>query len=223
MQQRGYKMGKSKVLNSAISNIYALTPLQEGMLYHKLLEEESSNYVMQNVFTLSGEVDSEKIKQALELLMLRHDVLRTSFVYEKVAKPVQVVLRSREAELEFIDIRMYSPEIQQKKLDEIKERDVKRGFDLQKDVLLRVKLLQLAEKEYRIIWSLHHIIMDGWCIAIVFSAFMQYYQALCSGIPLQQLQKQVEQERVQTAQYGEYVKWLEQQDKQKGLLYGKIF
>lgn len=214
-------MGKSKVLNSAIANIYSLTPLQEGMLYHKLLEEQSSNYVIQNVFSITGEIDKGKMKQALELLMLRHDVLRTSFVYEKVAKPVQVVLHSREADFEIIDVQMYAPAIQEKKVREIQEADVKRGFDLQKETLLRVKLIQLGPDNHKLIWSLHHIIMDGWCTSIIFSDFMRYYEALSGGTSVSQMKTQVEQERSRTSQYGEYVRWLEQQDKQKGIRYWK--
>ncbi len=65
-----------------------------------------------------------------------------------------------------------------------KERDKQKGFDLQKDMLMRISLFKTAEEEHVCVWSHHHILMDGWCLGIVLQEFMQIYQSIHTGKPL---------------------------------------
>ncbi|WP_212982255.1 condensation domain-containing protein, partial [Bacillus paramobilis] len=161
-------MGKQTIVNSTIEDIYALTPMQEGMLFQNILDKKSTSYVVQSVYNLDGAVDKEKIGQSLKLLSRKHDVLRTVILHQKINKPRQVVLRNKDIEYEVLDLSNFSEEEQEKKILEVTRLDVKRGFDLQKDSLLRVKYIKLGNEVHKLIWSIHHIIMDGWCLSLVF-------------------------------------------------------
>src|SRR4030095_1758397 len=82
--------GKMKKLKG-IDDILALTPLQQGMLFHTLYTPESSVYNLQVEYALEGDLDESALEQAWCSLVARHAVLRTSFVWERVEKPYQVV------------------------------------------------------------------------------------------------------------------------------------
>ena len=93
-----------EIVNNKIENIYPLTPLQYGMLFHNLYETDSSAYIIQLEFKIYKNIDPEIIKKALKLLSAKYSVLRTLFVYEKVKDACQVVLKERELEFDYIDL-----------------------------------------------------------------------------------------------------------------------
>lgn len=89
--------------NKKIEDIYKLTPLQKGMLYHQLRDNDGS-YFIQHVFRCKNQVDVVKLSQCLSLLAQKHEILKTKFVYENVKEPVQVILKDRVPELKCIDV-----------------------------------------------------------------------------------------------------------------------
>ncbi|SMF88803.1 Non-ribosomal peptide synthetase modules and related proteins, partial [Paenibacillus uliginis N3/975] len=212
-------MSQRSVINPTIANIYSLTPMQEGMLYHKLAHGESTSYVIQNRFESSGYISEATTQQALKLLFMRYEVLRTSIVFEKLEAPRQVILRNREAEYERIDLSELCEAEQVSRLDEVARLDVERGFDLQRDSLLRIKLIALGHDRYKMIWTFHHIIIDGWCLSLLYGDFKRYYDLLEIGRSMSDLERMIAGEKKRTAEYGEYLQWLERQDKELGLSY----
>ena len=143
--------------NDKIEKIYTLSPMQEGMLYHRLLNPNATEYVLQSIIEYNENLDKDIVRQSLSLLAIKHEVLRTAFVNEGIAKPLQVILREREIEL---NIRRVRTDQEQ---EELARQDIQRGFDLKKDSLLRLTLLQKENNETVILWTMHHIITDGWC------------------------------------------------------------
>ncbi|URZ15357.1 non-ribosomal peptide synthetase [Clostridium felsineum] len=214
-------MSKGEIVKSSISNIYSLTSLQEGMLYQSLLDNKSSSYVIQNVLSFSGKIDEEKIQDALKLLEKKHDALRTVIMHEKISKPRQVVLKNREIEYKREDLSTLNQAEQNKKVLEIEKLDIKRGFNLQKDTLIRVKYIVLDDESSKLIWTMHHIIVDGWCLSIIFGDFMRYYKELKAGKSISEMERIVDKEKMETAEYGEYISWIEKQDKEEGIEYWK--
>ena len=84
------------VINKKIENVFPLSPLQEGMLFHSMLDPSSSQYVIQNTYTLKMNINKEAVGKALNLLSQRYSVLRTAFVYENMKKPRQIVMHEKE-------------------------------------------------------------------------------------------------------------------------------
>lgn len=203
-------------VNQSISGIYSLTPLQEGMLFHKLLDEKSNSYFEQSIFRFNGNLDLEIASDALNLTALKHEALRTTFIYKNIKQPRQVILKERNIEIQ--NVKISESEDVKLVVEAIKREDMERGFDLSKDTLLRVTWIVTA-KETFMMWSFHHIIMDGWCLSIVLGDFLSNYRALSSGTTINRIQEEILEYRSAHTGFGQYVKWIEKQNKSEGLAY----
>ncbi|MEE1281150.1 MAG: amino acid adenylation domain-containing protein, partial [Acutalibacteraceae bacterium] len=203
-----------------IQDIYALTPLQEGMLYHSIIDN-SGNYIIQNYIDLSVELDEKMFNQALELLSARYDVLRTAIIYEKVKIPRQVVFKKSPIEFKTADFSHYSKDDISEVEAKLLQEDWKRGFDLQKDTLIRFTYCKLPNNCHKLLYTIHHIIIDGWCNDIIIGKLMEYYSELCKGTSFEALSKAVAEERAVHSEFKDYVRWLKGQNTEKALNYWK--
>ena len=194
-----------------IKDIYSLAPLQEGILFHWLLDESSSTYFDQMEYTLIGKIDVGLLENSVNKITERYDILRTIFIYEKVKAPIQVVLKERTTKIYYEDISHLGGEEQKNEyIKKFRKRDRERGCDLSKDLLMRIALFQWGENQVRLIWSFHHILMDAWCLEILYKELVHIYASLKKGEPLQ-LEPVIP--------YKNYIQWLELQDKEEGLRY----
>lgn len=198
-------------------DMYPLTPLQEGMLYHYIQEPDSTAYVIQHEISLKGTIKEENLIEAARLLVQKHEVFRTAIYYEDLERPVQVVLGQREPEFEKINLKDLGQIEQQLQIEEVMRQDVIRGFDLAKDSLLRIKLIELSETEYKMIWCYHHIVIDGWCLSLVYGDFIQYFELLNNGISQSDREKLINSQKTELVRYRDYVKWLSETDKEKAI------
>ncbi|QIR33194.1 non-ribosomal peptide synthetase [Bacillus velezensis] len=195
-----------------IQDIYPLSFMQEGMLFHSLLDHDSRAYFEQAVFTISGQLDRERFQKSIDAVFERYDIFRTTFIHKNVAKPRQVVLKNRPSRVQFHDISHLDEKAQDKYADRFRKEDKDKGFDLQSDPLMRVSILKKASERYVCIWSHHHIVMDGWCFGIVMKEFLMIYQSLGDG-------RLPSLEPVQP--YGKYIKWLMKQDRKEAEIFWK--
>lgn len=206
-----------KEISNQVEGIYSLTSMQEGMLFYKNLDEKSTSYVIQSVLFVAGNLDYEKLNEAISLLAVKHDALRATFLYKKVVKPRFVILAERNLETQFIDL---SIEIEKEtKFEEIKEADITRGFDLSVDSLMRVTVVKMEENTFKMLWCFHHIIMDGWCFSIILKDFMCFYDKLRNGVTKGKLVEEIKGDNSSTQSYAKYLKWHSGQDKEEGLAY----
>jgi amino acid adenylation domain-containing protein/non-ribosomal peptide synthase protein (TIGR01720 family) len=193
-----------------MEKIYSLSPMQEGMLFHALLEKDSSAYFEQNCFNISGKIDIALLEESHRCLLERYEVLRTVFVYEKVKKPMQVVLKNAEPNFVFEDISHWNPDEIKEYKEKYRRNQKNVGFQLTKDLPTRFTLFKTGESSYQLVWSFHHIIMDGWCLGTIFKDLIEIYLLLRERKPL----------NLEPAKpYQEYIKWLKKQDKEAGLRY----
>ncbi|MCF2946282.1 non-ribosomal peptide synthetase, partial [Paenibacillus tarimensis] len=197
-----------------VQHIYPCTPLQEGMLFHALLDGESQAYFEQTAFHLSGTLNIVWLERSFNGLIERHDSLRTNFIHGKTKMPQQVVLKNRQLRVQTEDLSGYGEEMKQWKLEEFKQRDKERGFDLARDLLIRISVLKLDDSRSVLLWSHHHILMDGWCIGIIMKELMQLYEACASGRPAE-LDKPVP--------YRRFVEWLDKQDREESKEYWRSY
>lgn len=204
-----------------IDEMYPLTPMQEGMLFHRLLDEDSTSYFIQQTILLKEYIDIEKVKVVLNILTKQHDVLRTSITYGYTDRPYQLLIKGKEIELICQDLR--GDLSQDKNIEKIQEEDIMRGFDLEKDSLVRVTLVRLSEDETLMIWSFHHIIMDGWCVPIVLTNFMDYYQRLMKGVEKEEIEKEVIKRKSKLAPYKDYISWIYKQNEKKAIEYWEAY
>ncbi|MEL7145168.1 MAG: MupA/Atu3671 family FMN-dependent luciferase-like monooxygenase [Bacteroidota bacterium] len=198
-----------------IKDVYTLSPLQEGLLFHALQDEASDQYFLQISYQMTGKLDLKVVEQSINDIIVQYDVLRTIFIYEGVERPVQVVLDERKIDFVHLDVRdqlaAYSVE---ELVKHYQESERSRKFNLDEDLLLRITVLQTAEVTYQLIWSYHHILMDGWCIGIILQDFRRIYQEyITTG----------NSEPLKLTSYATYIQWLEERDKQLSTDYWKNY
>jgi acyl carrier protein len=186
-----------------VQDIYQLSPPQKGMLFETIYAPESGIHVEQIVCVLHGELNGAAFEQAWQQIVARHSVLRTCFVWEDLDEPLQVVLGQVEMCFERQDWRGLGPNEQEKQLADYLSADRSHSFKLSKAPLMRVALFQMGESIYRLAWTYHHILMDGWCAPLILKEFLAFYRAFHQGEVL----------RLEASRpYGDYIDWLKQQD-----------
>lgn len=189
-----------------IANLYPLSPLQEGMLYHALREPHSRAYFEQIDFELPGEFDDAAYLQAWQDLVDRHDILRTLFAVRKLPQPLQIVLRKSPLAVAHEDLGALSAEDAGKRIAAYREQDLAQGFDLTAAVPMRLALFTLAGRR-RVVWSFHHILLDGWSLAILQADLDALYAARKIG---------TRASLPPAAPFSAYIKWLGQRDRKEG-------
>lgn len=200
----------SQFKRDQVQDMYYLSPMQEGMLFHTLHHQEKGFYVEQMDMNVKGTLRHDLLEKSMNIIVERYDIFRTVFLHEKVKRPVQVVLKNRPFQLDVVDIQDLSESEQFERIDRFKQKDQLRGFDLSKDLLMRASVFQTGPSSYRWIWSYHHILLDGWCFGLVVQELFAIYHALLHDIPY----------RLEPVKpYKEYIQWLEKQDKQASLEY----
>ena len=185
-----------------VEDLYPLAPLQQGLLFHSLATPEAGLYCNQALFALSGKLNVAAFQRAWQRVVEHYPILRTSFVWDGVKEPVQVV--NRQVELPFVhhDWRDKTPAEQQKAVETILRTDLAQGFDLTHAPLLRVILLQMADERHEFLWNFHHILLDGWSMFQVLKDAFAVYDAFSQGQELQ---------LAKPRPYRDYIAWLRRQ------------
>ncbi|MFN6571976.1 amino acid adenylation domain-containing protein [Dendronalium sp. ChiSLP03b] len=189
-----------------IEDIYELSPMQQGMLFHKLAAPDSVVYFEQVCFSLQTQINVSAFQKAWQRVVDRHPILRTSFYWDNLDKPYQVVHQQVNLPWEFQDWRKLSFPEQQKQLKAFLKADGDRGFELSQAPLIRLTLIQVTDDTYEFVFSFHHILMEGWSVNWLWKEFYEFYNAFCQGQDLH-----LERPRP----YREYIAWLQQQDLDK--------
>ncbi|MCP4146679.1 MAG: AMP-binding protein, partial [bacterium] len=182
-----------------IVNVYALTAVQEGMLFHYLQAPDSEQYFEQLSLDISGNLNKETFEKAWNVVIETNEMLRTVFRWEKVENPVQIVLKEHRIQPVYYDCSGISITEEKTRLQEIKEKDRKEKFYLY-TVPFRVTLCKFSGGKFVMVISNHHILYDGWSNGIILKEFFQTYQRLATGKEIVKPAK---------AKFIEFVKWLQ--------------
>ncbi|MEC2277858.1 non-ribosomal peptide synthase/polyketide synthase [Bacillus velezensis] len=186
-----------------VENVYPLTPMQKGMLFHSLLDEASSSYFEQASFDLQGELKIDWFKASLERLFETYAVLRTRFYGGWNDTPLQIVYKTQTPQIHFADFRDIEEHLREDAIAAYQREDKAKGFDLARDPLMRIAIFRMEDRKYHLIWSFHHIVMDGWCLSLITKEVFDHYSALQEGR---------EPEPPSAAPYSDYIEWLDRQD-----------
>ena len=189
-----------------IENILALTPMQEGMLFHYLNEPESDLYFEQLSLDINGEIDLKCFEQAWNFVIETNEMLRVVFRWEMVENPIQIILKEYHLHPEFYDFPGKSIKETRTLVEEIKTRERVRNFDLQREVPFRVALCKIEKDRHEIIISYHHILYDGWSSGIIlkefFNAYTDFIDSREPGKPVK-------------TKFNEFVKWTQDHNTEK--------
>ncbi|MCC5667073.1 amino acid adenylation domain-containing protein [Nostoc sp. CHAB 5784] len=197
-------------METTIADIYELSPMQQGMLFHTLYDPNSGIYFEQRSCLIRGHLNLTAFHQAWQRVVERHNVFRTAFHWQELEKPLQVVHNDVKLPWQELDWRNLEVAEQQAKLTTFLLSDRTEGFDLQQPPLMRCTMIQLQTDIYQFVWSHHHLLMDGWCNGILLKEVFTLYEAFCQGqdvsLPF-------------PTAYRNYILWLQEQNQTEAEIY----
>ncbi|WP_055108263.1 non-ribosomal peptide synthetase [Paenibacillus ihumii] len=174
-------MSKKRALDKKnVEDIFALSPLQQGVLYHTLHAPDDHLYVMQLNIKLTGSIQEALIIKAWQWMSEHHPVLRTVYRWKQIAQPVQVILRSQELNFHSMDWSRWGASEQAQRLEAFVQADRCQSFDLELSPF-RVTLVKLKDDHYQMVITSHHILLDGWSLSLLLKEFWHAYQAFFRG------------------------------------------
>lgn len=184
-----------------IENVYSLSPLQQGLLFHQNFDPASRVYHQQVSLALDGPLDTAAFCEAWRQLMVRHAVLRTSFLWEDLDDAFQVVRTDLPLPLLELDWRGRTDTDSAMVALELEQRNMAFAFD--EAPLMRVCLVRLAERQWHMLWTFHHILLDGWSVGLALRDWLEIYRSAKAGHP---------PSLAPLRAYHDYIGWLAEQD-----------
>ncbi|EPL03311.1 non-ribosomal peptide synthetase [Pseudomonas sp. CF161] len=178
-----------------VEDLYPLSPMQQGMLFHSLEASGDSLYINQMSVAVEG-LDPERFIAAWNSAIARHEILRSGFwSASELAEPLQVVYKSATLPTRLLDWqdRPFDPQA----LEALLAEDCAEGFDLLRAPLTRLTLVKLDEQRHHLIWTSHHILMDGWSSSRLLGEVFELY----NGRPAPAIR----------GHYRDYIQWLQNQ------------
>ena len=171
----------SGVARTDIDDAYALTPLQEGMLFHSLYEPRGGQYVVSSVLPQRADLDVPRFRSAWDIVVQQNPILRTSFVWEGVDEPRQVVASGVTLTWDIQDWRGFDEQQRDAQFQAYVEHDRKAGFDTTRAPLMRFALIRVSDERWWFVWVCHHLILDGWSRPLVLRDVADTYEQLVRG------------------------------------------
>ncbi|QXH91355.1 amino acid adenylation domain-containing protein [Pseudomonas shahriarae] len=178
-----------------IEDLYPLSPMQQGMMFHTLEASEAAAYINQTAVPVSG-LDIARFTDAWNTAVERHEILRTGFwTASHLAEPLQMVFKKTDLPLRILD--WQNRESCANDLQDLIEADNREGFDLLAAPLMRLTLIKLPAEQLYLIWTHHHILLDGWSSSRLLAEVFEVYNG-----------KTPEPKR---GKYRDYIAWLKTQ------------
>lgn len=150
-----------------LQDAYALSPTQQGIYLHALLSRDKSVYVDQYCFVLHGALDAQRFEASWNRVLQRHPALRAAVSRRHTSRPLQVIWRDVWLPLQQLDGSAWPPNSQPEQLAACRNSELGRGFNLETPPLMRLLLVRLAPERHYLIWTHHHLILDGWAMTLV--------------------------------------------------------
>ncbi|MFE3141389.1 amino acid adenylation domain-containing protein [Streptomyces scopuliridis] len=161
-----------------VEDVYPLTPLQAGMLFHTLAEPDAAAYLEQFACVLDGVTDPDALARAWQRVVDRSDALRISVAWQEVERPVQVVHRHVRLPVRVVDWTGCPEEERAAKVAGVLAEERERGLGLGTAPLTRVLLARLPGGRTQVVWTFHHLLLDGWSSAALLSDVIAEYASL---------------------------------------------
>ncbi|MEM1117839.1 MAG: condensation domain-containing protein [Bacteroidota bacterium] len=185
-----------------VETVFPLTPMQQGLLVHSLPATVGDAGLLHLRCDLEGPLDADRFGAAWAQAARRHPALRTVLRWEGLDAPVQIVLREVPLDLAVEDLSPLRPVDRQKRIEAAVADDRAQGLDLTRPPTMRLRVFRAAPEAAHLVWTCHHVLLDGWSSARVLGDVVAFYNAAHTGtapdLPL-------------AAPFRDYVRWLRAQ------------
>ncbi|NGM14132.1 non-ribosomal peptide synthetase [Verrucosispora sioxanthis] len=166
-----------------VDDVWPLTPLQHGLLYHSLLgDSAAASYQTQFVFRIKGPVDPARLRGAAQTLLNRHPNLRVAFLTKSTGEPVQVVVDGVEVPFAHVDL-TGQPQAEER-LARILAEEREAQFRHDSAPLLRFSLITLTPTQAELALTAHHVLFDGWSLPLIEQQLMHLYAGGADALEL---------------------------------------
>jgi len=185
-----------------------LTPLQQGIVFHSLRDPDI--YCNQLRLTLDGVLDAEALRRAWDQAQQRHSMLRTSFHWRDMPAMRQRVHAHVELSWSVADWRGLDEAARAAALDQLMRAEVARGFELEQAPLQRLQLVRVAEQRHELVWSSHHLLLDGWSVSLLLADIFELYRQALGDAAV----------RLKIApRFSDYVRWHELRERKDDIAF----
>jgi len=179
-----------------VETVLELSPLQNGLLFHDVLEDSRRSYVGVFRFRLNGRIDPEAVVRAWPRVCARHEALRATFHWRDAGAPIQMIWKNTPTRFDYRDLRGWSAAAVETCCAARIDQERAQGFDLTEAPLIRVSLFRVQDTAYELIVANHHIVLDGWSLHILFAELFGGFQE-------------------EPPRYSEFLAWLRTCDRQE--------
>ena len=198
-----------------LEDIYPLSPMQQGFLYHSLHDSETQSYIDGSSYRIEGWFKPELMEKSFNTIIERCDIFRTVYRTDLADIPLQVVKQKGNIDYEYKDISQMPQEKKTSHLLAAKDEIRETTFDLLSDrPFMLLRIFKMSSNQYELIWHYHHILMDGWCLNILLKELLYIYGAYETGSSIQ---------LGPLVPYKNYIKWLETQDREAAREYWRNY
>ena len=163
-----------------IADACPMSDIQLGMVYYSLEKESSKLYHNQSVYQVTNkDINIDILKNAIELLADKHEILRTNYNLSDYSRPLQIVYHELPLDIEILDLSGLDKVLQETKIKNVLNNDLQLKFEFSEvKPLWRIKLIRLNKKHICFIWICHHSITDGWSTSSLITEIYDTYDKL---------------------------------------------
>lgn len=182
LKQTAVAARAAQIIPAARDRKIPLSFAQQRLWILDQLGPNSSLYNMPGAVSLRGDLDIKAFAESFNEIVRRHEILRTTFTVSS-ERPLQIISPSLELEIPLVDLRELAEAGWEKKIQELATEEAQRPFDLALGPLVRARLVRLRNDEHVLLWTMHHIVSDGWSMDVLMREFSSLYEAFSSGQP----------------------------------------
>jgi amino acid adenylation domain-containing protein len=167
-------------LTVEVEDAWPLTMLQSGMIYHTMLQEMKSVYHDIFDFGIVAAVHPEYVHEAVRLIVARHPQMRSVFNLDNFSRPLQVVHSDVSVPVEIVDVTHLPRQQQDEVIEHWIAAEKQHGFAVERGPLIRMQIHVRSQNEMNLAISFHHVLLDGWSVALLLDEFRRVYADLLS-------------------------------------------
>ena len=180
------------------------------MFFHTLVDPEAGNYLEQFLCRVRGDLQLPALRESWQRLVARHPALRSTIHWTELDQPYQVVHRQAEHPVDYQDWRELTSSEQEERLIDYLASDRRRAFVAGRPPLSRLALLRVGEDVHHLVWSIHHVVIDGWCLSLLLHEILDVYESIRRGC---------EPRPRPSRPFRDYVAWLQHRDEKRAASY----
>ncbi|MFK8104082.1 MAG: amino acid adenylation domain-containing protein, partial [Saprospiraceae bacterium] len=197
-----------------ITSLYRLSPLQEGMFFLHNFDPTKDVYVDQLKVDLKN-LNLDCFKKAWTRVLEQHSILRTAFFQEGLAIPVQLVFQKADLPINVVEFSATNASDWETDWEAFLAKDLQAGFDFEQPPLMRISLVKTLTGYHKMVWTFHHILLDGWSLPILMKSFLNLYEALLVSKSIAA--------KPSVDEYEDYIKYIAASDPFVGMAFWKNY